>query len=376
MKKLLLQYVVLFFIFFSTLTFALSTEEVYEKANKAIYSVYSLSDDNEVTFGSAVAVRDNILVSNCHVVLSGNIVMINYNKNIYPSFILYQNKDKDLCILFVPELNSSYVSIRKSSTLHIGEEIYAIGNPRESNRSISKGIISNIQDEYIFTDTSTAEGSSGGGLFDENANLVGITTLASTKQGDSTISIPTDWIITAFPGIDEPSTGDESSKELNKVQDSIESSDKEEPYKIGEYGNDTISVYKSKNGCFLFWNGKLGSGNIFSSVLWSPTQKDAIIIFPGTTSLTKAFNILSSYDGELIEASGSYIVLNNTAYELRGVSHDDLFPFLLTTFDKENLTEIFSNSSYFVAKFKYKNGFTQVIFGLSGFKEAYSKCIN
>ena len=88
MKKLLLQYVVLFFIFFSTLTFALSTEEVYEKANKAIYSVYSLSDDNEVTFGSAVAVRDNILVSNCHVVLSGNIVMINYNKKHLPIFYI------------------------------------------------------------------------------------------------------------------------------------------------------------------------------------------------------------------------------------------------------------------------------------------------
>ncbi len=377
MKKILMRFFALLFIFSAISAFALSAEEIYEKTNNAIYSVYSLSDSNEITFGSAVAVRKNILVSNCHVVMSGNIVMINYNKNIYPSFILYQNKDKDLCVLLVPELNAPYVPIRKSSTLHIGEEIYAIGNPREKNRTISKGIVSNIQDEYIFTDTSTAGGSSGGGLFDKEANLVGITTMTSAKQGDSTISIPTDWLIDALPTIIEsPIDNKELSQNLDETQIKKEPYSEEKTYKIGEYGNNKISVYKNKTGCFLFWSGKLGSGREFSSILWSPTLKNRIAIFPGITDLTDAYDILSNYHNENIEASQNYIILNNIAYELRGINQNGLFPFLLATFEKEDLIKIFSNNSYFVVKYKYKDGFTQVIFDLSGFKEAYSKCTN
>ena len=63
----------------------------------------------------------------------------------------------------------------------MGEQVYTVGAPSGLERTLANGIISGLRSEgthhYIQTTAPISPGSSGGGLFDENGNLIGITTL-------------------------------------------------------------------------------------------------------------------------------------------------------------------------------------------------------
>lgn len=91
------------------------------------------------------------------------------------------------------------VQIRSSDSVHVGETVFAIGNPKSDGFSVSSGIISTdsetiemtaadekskINIRVMRTDAAINAGNSGGGLFDENGNLIGI---VNAKYVDSTI---------------------------------------------------------------------------------------------------------------------------------------------------------------------------------------------
>ena len=65
-------------------------------------------------------------------------------------------------------------------TLRVGESVYGLGAPQGLDLSMSTGIISQKRAakgvRYIQTDVAISPGSSGGGLFDREGNLVGIMT--------------------------------------------------------------------------------------------------------------------------------------------------------------------------------------------------------
>lgn len=77
----------------------------------------------------------------------------------------------------------------------VGEVVYAIGSPRGLKNSISQGIVSGLRQDggrqLIQTTAPISPGSSGGGLFDKNSKLVGITTLRVGQAGEAlNFSIP------------------------------------------------------------------------------------------------------------------------------------------------------------------------------------------
>ena len=61
--------------------------------------------------------------------------------------------------------------------------MFAIGAPRSLERTLSEGLVSGLRHQpgrnLVQTSAPVSPGSSGGGLFDEKGNLIGITTLAS-----------------------------------------------------------------------------------------------------------------------------------------------------------------------------------------------------
>jgi serine protease Do len=69
----------------------------------------------------------------------------------------------------------------------IGAEVYAVGSPllEELSGTVSKGIVSAYRSfdglEYIQSDVTTVEGSSGGPLLDEHGNVVGVTVSGFTE---------------------------------------------------------------------------------------------------------------------------------------------------------------------------------------------------
>jgi len=90
----------------------------------------------------------------------------------------------DRCVLEAdgPDLEP-VAGVRPFSDLAVGERVFAIGAPRALERTLTEGLVSGLRTgpgrNMIQTSAPLSPGSSGGGLFDERGNLLGITTLAS-----------------------------------------------------------------------------------------------------------------------------------------------------------------------------------------------------
>ena len=146
--------------------------------------------------GSGVIVRPNVVATNCHVIESGGIasffsgddeIVIHKHDNRqavggkrYQATIRKRDDDRDFCLLDVADLWEIPAKLRRYDTLQIGEAVYAVGSPQGLDLSLSSGLISQLRQgggfRVIQTDAAISPGSSGGGLFDSNSNLIGILT--------------------------------------------------------------------------------------------------------------------------------------------------------------------------------------------------------
>ena len=82
--------------------------------------------------------RKTIIVINCHIILMENVVFKLPEGNKLQSVrIFYKNEKQDLFLLEIPNENFIAVKMGPSTDVHIGEEVYAIGNPQGTEKSLS-----------------------------------------------------------------------------------------------------------------------------------------------------------------------------------------------------------------------------------------------
>ena len=185
----------------------LSAKEIYNDYAQAIVVIKA---GNQL--GSGVIVNDTgTIITNFHVVANtGEVWVKMYDGGLYQANQLRQiDTNGDFVVL---QLNSSrkfpYVALGNSSELSTGEEVFAIGNPFDKEFSISDGIISrkeadssldNLFKHIQFT-APISSGSSGGGLFNEYGELVGIVTsqLSPDSAQNINFAIPIDFIKPSF----------------------------------------------------------------------------------------------------------------------------------------------------------------------------------
>lgn len=142
-------------------------------------SVYTVAMPNSQ--GSAVAVSSTELVTNCHVVSVGQaITLINGNTSLQAD-VVGADPTTDRCFLRVRSGALQAVpGVRDYSSLAVGEAVYTIGSPKGLVNTLGSGLLSGLRTgegttEYIQITAPLSEGSSGGGLFDDRGNLIGIT---------------------------------------------------------------------------------------------------------------------------------------------------------------------------------------------------------
>lgn len=164
-----------------------TSADIFHEVSASVYtiiaapSVEHLKQEEGVVIGSAVAISDSLLLTNCHVVDGNKALVVMQGEYMEAAFLISAKPDYDKCILATSE--SSLIplgNIRGYKYLNTGERVYAIGSPNGLQNTISEGIISGLRgtDEISIIQTSAAisHGSSGGGLFDAFGNLIGITT--------------------------------------------------------------------------------------------------------------------------------------------------------------------------------------------------------
>jgi Trypsin-like peptidase domain len=172
----------------------LSPAQVFKKVERSIFVVFatpSLADarSRNVTLGSAVAIAPHLLLTNCHIVEDRPVIRIVRDEESIVATLVAADFKADRCILKSEGAPLPPIAgIRTFRDLAVGERVFAIGTPVGLSRTLTQGLISGLRNfngrNLVQTDAPLSPGNSGGGLFDESGNLIGITTLASRAGGE------------------------------------------------------------------------------------------------------------------------------------------------------------------------------------------------
>ena len=181
--------------------FALEPVQIFEKASVSIVTVSTQDRAGKpLGFGSGVVIKPQTVVTNCHVLQKARTIAVRVGKQSFAAQLEFPDVERDLCQLKVAGLQLPPAELIPTSALKVGMRVYAIGNPKALELTLSEGLISSLRDSkdgapLIQTTAAMSPGSSGGGLFDSYGRLVGITTWGFTRDAQSlNFANPVDWI--------------------------------------------------------------------------------------------------------------------------------------------------------------------------------------
>jgi hypothetical protein len=140
------------------------------------------------------------VLTNLHVIENATAVSVKLaNGDVYDDVsVLAFDARRDLVLLKVAGFALKSVTLGNSDTLKVGDRVYAIGAPRGLELTISEGIVSAIRDsgegyQVIQTTAPISPGSSGGGLFDNQGHLVGLTTYRLEGGENLNFAVPINY---------------------------------------------------------------------------------------------------------------------------------------------------------------------------------------
>lgn len=184
---------------FPIFAFAKTPAEVFSMASPSVVVVRALDAQGKViSFGSGVVIASAQVVTNCHVTNNGARLEVKSGLRTLLASLRYTDRERDLCQLAVPGLTAPSVKIGSVKQIKIGARVVALGAPQGLELSLSDGIVSALREagdaSIIQTTAPISPGSSGGGLFDEEGRLIGITTFYLAEGQNLNFALPADWI--------------------------------------------------------------------------------------------------------------------------------------------------------------------------------------
>lgn len=187
---------------------------IYEKCSPSVVGikVFKGSDNDYFAWGTGVIASENgYIITNTHVIDGGETakVVLSGGKE-YDALLVGFDASSDVALLKIDAAGLPSAEFASSSTLMVGDSVAAIGNPLGQNLSLTmtRGIVSALNREISYngttmsliqTDASINEGNSGGPLFNERGQVVGITNMKMISNLGSGIeglgfAIPSDTV--------------------------------------------------------------------------------------------------------------------------------------------------------------------------------------
>jgi S1-C subfamily serine protease len=91
--------------------------------------------------------------------------------------LLQLSANHDLALLKIEGEITPSLALAPASSLRQGQKVYAIGSPLGMRDSVTSGIITRLEKNYVITDTQILPGNSGGPLLNEDGEVIGINTM-------------------------------------------------------------------------------------------------------------------------------------------------------------------------------------------------------
>lgn len=202
--------------FMQSVVFAASAAVVFERVRDSVFVVKVSDEQNRlIAQGSAVLLPSGKLATNCHLLKDGQRLEVGQKGRYVQAKRVAGDENRDACLLVADQAGGKPATIGYSSSLKVGAPVYAIGSPHGLELSMSDGIVSQLRGgtpPIIQITAAISPGSSGGGVFDSEGRLVGLSTLYIEGAQNLNFALPVEWLNELQPVPDkaiqnEPASG-------------------------------------------------------------------------------------------------------------------------------------------------------------------------
>lgn len=180
----------------------LSTKDIARSNLPAVVHIEVFNERGEKkSTGSGFIVSANgLITTNYHVVEGADTakVFLQSGEGFSVEGIVEMDDKRDFALIRIPAVNLPVVSLGNSDNVGIGEKVIAIGSPVGLSGSVTEGILSQIRlrDEYKMMqhDAAISPGSSGGPLFNEAGEVIGVNTSQRIDGQNLNFALPINYI--------------------------------------------------------------------------------------------------------------------------------------------------------------------------------------
>jgi S1-C subfamily serine protease len=181
----------------------LSAEDVYKRDAPGVVKVTATNaSQGSESLGSGFVIdKAGHIVTNFHVVRGATKVLVAFSSNDQiAATVVGVDPSTDIAVLKIQAHAGALTPLElgNSDAVHVGDTVYAIGNPFGYTRTLTSGIVSAVQrriiapntlpiDNAIQTDASINHGNSGGPLLDAAGRVIGVTSqiyAENSQQGN------------------------------------------------------------------------------------------------------------------------------------------------------------------------------------------------
>lgn len=173
-------------------------DKIFNQNNKAVVVVMTYDGAGKaISQGSGFVVRqDGVIVTNYHVISDAKSIEIKVGSRVLNvDRFIDLDKENDIAILKINANNLPIVKLGDLEKTRIGEKIYVISSPQGLENTISDGILSGkreVEDDKTILQITApiSPGSSGGPVFNQNGQVIGIATFLLKESQNLNFAMP------------------------------------------------------------------------------------------------------------------------------------------------------------------------------------------
>ena len=178
-----------------------------EKAADSVFMLEVYSSQNQrIGVGSGfIAIDDNLMITNYHVIEDGSyIVAVSDDNNRYAiTDVCISSKKNDIAILYFDNPDQFLpLEMEETDQLKRSQTVVAIGSPAGLMNTISIGNISAFYKrdghDWIQFTAPISSGSSGGALLNDQGKVIGITTATYASAQNVNMAVRSDYVLSLF----------------------------------------------------------------------------------------------------------------------------------------------------------------------------------
>ena len=168
----------------------LSATQVYQRDSAGVVSIKAVKQNGEDSGTGIVLNQQGLILTNDHVIAGATSLTVNAGgatSTTRPATVVGEEANSDLALIHVDPsgLGLKPLKLVSSSSVQVGDSVYAIGNPYGLEETLTRGIVSALDRQIsapdgtkisgaIQTDAALNPGNSGGPLLNEQGDVVGV----------------------------------------------------------------------------------------------------------------------------------------------------------------------------------------------------------